>query len=233
MYGKVFEQMYHGSMVVSGWEAIVTMQQLIVLADREGVVDMTNWAISNLTTIPLDIIDKGLEALSKPDPHSRSKEEEGRRIVLLDPSRQWGWRLVNYKYYAGLASKEDKREKDAIRLAEKRNAINNSQDVASCRNMSQIVENVAYVDVDVNIDNTTTSVPGLDPEIWKAFKSHRVAIKAKLTPYAEKLLLNSLCRIIADGSDPNAIVCRSIENGWKGFWPMKEKPASDHFKGAV
>ena len=158
MYGKVFEQMYHGSMAVAGWEAIVTMQQLIVLANRHGEVDMTPNAISNLTTIPLDIITKGLAILGEPDKYSRSKAEEGRRIVPIDPERPWGWILVNYQHYANLANKEDKREKDAERMSEKRKEINDvansrreSQIVAESRRESQIVEKVAYVNVNVNV----------------------------------------------------------------------------------
>ena len=159
MYGKLFEQMYKGSMIAAGWEALIVMQQLVILADRHGEVEMTPQAISNTTTIPLDIVAKGLQVLMEPDPMSRSKAEEGRRIVLLDPDRPWGWSLVNYQYYVELASKEDKRRKDAERLAEKRNENNNSQDVAKCRSMSQSVadsrsvsQNVAHIDVDIDIN---------------------------------------------------------------------------------
>lgn len=167
MYGKIFEQMYHGSMSVAGWEAIVTMQQLIVLANRHGEVDMTPNAISNLTTIPLDIISKGLAILAEPDKDSRSKAEEGRRIVLIDPDRPWGWRLVNYQHYAGIANKQDKREKDAERVAEKRKENNDSQNVANSRDLSQPVANCPkmsrHIDVDVDVVKTLTL--GLQPNL--------------------------------------------------------------------
>src|SRR4051812_38617001 len=41
MYGKLFRQMYEGSLAKAGWEAIVTIQQLVILADKSGTVDMT------------------------------------------------------------------------------------------------------------------------------------------------------------------------------------------------
>ena len=91
MYGKLFEQMFDGSLVISGWEAIVTFQQMIILSDADGLVDMTPHAISARTTIPLEIILKGLSELEKPDPDSRTPDEEGRRIVKLSTSRSWGW----------------------------------------------------------------------------------------------------------------------------------------------
>ncbi len=110
MYGKVFRQMYKGSMFRTGWEAIVTMQQFIVLADRNGVVDMTLEAIAAETTIPFEVLQKGVSVLMAPDRGSRTPDEDGRRIALLDDRRDWGWRLVNYDKYRKLQSEEDRRE---------------------------------------------------------------------------------------------------------------------------
>jgi hypothetical protein len=110
MYGKVFRQMYSGSMSRQGWEAIVTMQQFIVMADRHGVVEMTLEAMSSETKIPLEVLQKGVEILSAPDPGSRTPDEDGRRIVLLDDRRDWGWQLVNYAKYRKIQSEEDRRE---------------------------------------------------------------------------------------------------------------------------
>jgi hypothetical protein len=110
VYGKMFRQMYHGTLATTGpWQALVTFQQFIVLADREGIVDMTPEAISRETTIPLDIIKIGIISLEKPDEDSRTPDEEGRRIVRLSDDRSWGWRVVNYKRYRDLRREEDRR----------------------------------------------------------------------------------------------------------------------------
>jgi hypothetical protein len=110
MYGKVFRQMYKGSMSRQGWESIVTMQQFIVLADRHGVVDMTLEAIAAETTIPIEVLRKGVEILAAPDTGSRTPDDDGRRIVPLDDRRDWGWQLVNYEKYRKIQSEEDRRE---------------------------------------------------------------------------------------------------------------------------
>ena len=34
------------------------------------------------------------------DPESRTKSDDGRRIVLIDSDKSWGWRIVNYEKYA-------------------------------------------------------------------------------------------------------------------------------------
>ncbi len=111
MYGKIFNQIYKGSLAMVGpWEALVTFQQFIILADAEGVVDMPAQAISRETTIPLKIINKGIAALQAPDPESRSPDEEGRRILLLSENRSWGWRIVNYEHYMKIRNAEQRRE---------------------------------------------------------------------------------------------------------------------------
>jgi hypothetical protein len=101
MYGKIFSSIYEGTLY-GHWEAIVTMQQLIVLATADGMVDMTPQAIAARTSIPLEIIQKGLKILSEPDPYSRTPDEDGRRIGLIDEHRPWGWYLVNHEKYKHL-----------------------------------------------------------------------------------------------------------------------------------
>lgn len=111
MYAKVFTQIYDGTLCTKGpWEALVTFQQLLVLADQDGNVDMTSAAIARRTTIPLEIIDKGIAALLEEDPESRTPIEGGRRILPLAQGRSWGWRIVNYKHYRALKREEDRRE---------------------------------------------------------------------------------------------------------------------------
>jgi len=111
MFGKVFQQMYDGTLGTAGpWEAIVTFQQMIVLADKNGEVDLTIPALARRTTIPLPIIEKGIDALMKPDPYSRTPGEDGRRIVPLDDHRPWGWRIVNYLKYRDIKSEDERRQ---------------------------------------------------------------------------------------------------------------------------
>ena len=119
MYGKIFDSMYEGTLY-GHWQAIVTLQQMIVLCDSAGVVDMTPQAMSARTSIPLEIITKGIEVLSQADPYSRTPGEDGRRITLIDSHRPWGWVLVNHAKYQKLKSVKEKQEADRARIAEKR-----------------------------------------------------------------------------------------------------------------
>ena len=109
MYGKVFASMFDGSMY-GHWQAIVTLQQMIVLADQDGTVDMTAEALSARTSIPLEIIAVGIAELEQADLKSRTPDEDGRRIVRLSPSRDWGWRIVNYRKYRAIRTAEERRD---------------------------------------------------------------------------------------------------------------------------
>ena len=59
----------------------------------------------------------------------------------------------------------------------------------------------------------------IDPDTWKAFIEHRVKLKAPMTDKAKTLLINKAEKIDGDNND---ILNQSIENGWKGIFPLKE-----------
>jgi len=153
VYGKLFASIYDGSMH-GHWEALVTFQQMICLANRDGVIDMTPSALASRTSIPIEIIHAGIAHLLLPDPESRSPECDGRRIETIDVKRSWGWRIVNYDYYRKLASMEDKLLADRERIARKREDEKATSDagVAACRNPSKSVAEVAHAEVEVEVE---------------------------------------------------------------------------------
>ncbi len=170
MYGKIFESMYDGSLF-GNWEAIVTFQQMIVICDSGGIVDITPQALAARTSIPLKHIKNGIEFLEQPDKHSRSPTEDGRRLIRIDNERSWGWQIVNHSYYRQLSSRQDKREKDRGRMAAKRLEAKETKGVAKSRKQSLVVADVAYADADAKCStqdtkkNTTArSRPQLPPE---------------------------------------------------------------------
>lgn len=153
MYAKIFESIYDGSLR-KDWKALVTFQQFLVLCDEEGFVDKTAEAISARTTIPIDIIEHGIAELSAPDSDSRSQEEEGRRLVLINPVRKWGWRIVNYKAYRDIRSKEELRnywkdQKREDRLAQARDRAVSLKNVLCAVYKRKENDNWNYMEVSV------------------------------------------------------------------------------------
>lgn len=109
MYGKLFASMFTGTLH-GQWQAIVTFQQMIILADQDGTIEMTPQAMSATTSIPLDIIEAGIAILEAPDPNSRTPDEGGRRIIRINPDRPWGWHITNHAKYRSIRTAEERRE---------------------------------------------------------------------------------------------------------------------------
>lgn len=78
---------------------------LLALADKHGVVDMTPQYISRVTGMPLADLEACIARFLEPDPASRTPANEGRRLELIDASRTWGWRILNFAHYRERARK--------------------------------------------------------------------------------------------------------------------------------
>ena len=232
MFGKVFTSMFDGTLVSKGpWQALVTMQQLIVLADRDGVVDMTPSAISRRTSIPQEIIDVGLAALLAPDDESRTPIEGGRRIVLLEDHRTWGWRLVNHAKYTALRNVEERRE--YLRQAQEKGRSKKKEAAALGAQPSTLVNTGQHlstmsthidIDVDVDVDKEKRKrkekaplalvIPDVSEQTLSDFLKLR---KAKNAPFTATALAgiqreaNKACMTLQDAL---AMAC---ERGWTSF----------------
>ena len=79
--------MYYGTLC-GQWEAIITFQQMIVLSDDEGFVDMMPKAISARTSIPLEIIEKGIKIL-----------ENKKQIIHIYIHIPFGWQIPGHLKY--------------------------------------------------------------------------------------------------------------------------------------
>lgn len=144
MYGKLFESIYDGTLV-EDWRALITFQQMIILCDSDGILDMTPSAMARRTGIPLEHIKDGIEILESNDDHSRTPDEKGRRIVRLDDHREWGWRIVNHKHYRDLRTANDKRTYMRKYMQDKR-----AREKLTKTNETLQVSNVDHADTNTN-----------------------------------------------------------------------------------
>jgi uncharacterized phage protein (TIGR02220 family) len=140
MYSKLFASMFDGTLATQGpWQAIVTFQQMVILCDPTGIIDMTAEALSRRTTVPIEIIRAGIAALEAPDPNSRIPDEGGRRIKLLDPEhRDWGWQIVNFVHYRNLRNNTDRREYQKELMRKRRAAAKATMPVSDVSDVSNI-----------------------------------------------------------------------------------------------
>jgi len=89
---------------------------MLVLADSDGVVDMTHEAIARVTNVPLDWVKRSIHVLESPDPKSRTPDNSGARIARLDEHREWGWVILNYDRFREIATEEQRRVRTRERV---------------------------------------------------------------------------------------------------------------------
>lgn len=124
-YTPAFDSLYDGTLC-GRWPAAALFASLLPLIDSRGHIDMSPQAISARTGWPMDLLVTGLAQLQEVDPESRSTDEDGRRLILLDQGRSWGWRVVNHAFYREKArllaknAKEVEQGRNAERMADRR-----------------------------------------------------------------------------------------------------------------
>ena len=172
MFAKVFEQIFDSS-IAEEWQTRVVFEDLLILADKNGVVDRTPEAISRRTNVPLEIIKKAISELESPDLRSRRIEHEGRRLVRLDEHRDWGWLIVNYDYYRSLASEEQRREVTALRVRKFR-------EKKKCNASVTLRNDSPYAYTSSSISSLKGGCKGAKPKTFKQWNSEDLsnAVKA-------------------------------------------------------
>jgi len=148
MYGKIFTSIYDGTLA-EDWRALITFQQLIVLCDADGIIDMTPASIARRTGIPIEHIKAGLEILEKEDKYSRTQSENGCRIELIDDHRPWGWHIVNHEKYKRLQDSETIREQTRERVRKHREKKKCNGDVT---HVTKSNIGKRHIDIDTNIN---------------------------------------------------------------------------------
>lgn len=122
-YTPAFGSIYTGTLY-GKWPEAAVWATLLPLINARGEINLSPEAIAGMTGWPMNLLHQGIEALCKPDPRSRSKAEDGRRLVLIDPARDWGWRVVNVTLYrakaAGLNQVADGRNAEKVRRYKER-----------------------------------------------------------------------------------------------------------------
>lgn len=89
---------------------------LLACTDRNGEVQGSIPGIARLAGVSVEACRSAFDRFLSPDPDSRTKDDEGRRVEVIDG----GWMLINHRKYREMASDADRAEKAAIRQRRKR-----------------------------------------------------------------------------------------------------------------
>jgi hypothetical protein len=123
-YTKLFRQILDSTVWQEAMETKVVWITMLADIDRFGRVLMSIPGLAKRAGVTLTGCEKALGCFLAPDPYSRTKEYEGRRIEEIDG----GWRLLNHGKYRALRDEEAERERHARNQAAYRDRQNDEKD---------------------------------------------------------------------------------------------------------
>ena len=218
-YTPVFSSIYDGTLY-GQWPAAAVFATLLPLCDVHGNIDMSLQAIAGRTGWPMDLLQQGIRHLCEPDPNSRSSDDEGRRLCLMEAGRPWGWRVVNHSKYREKARLQAKsaREVEAGRNLQRMG--NRSPPLtAAYRRSPPLTAPHTHTQTHTQEEETLRATPGLNFEAWEAFTDYRRSIGKPLKPAS---LQEAAKKLAAFGKDQGAVVTQTIANGWQGLFALKD-----------
>lgn len=138
---KLFGSILESTIWDESPEVRVVWITLLAMANSRGEVESSIPGLVNRSRVDRAHVDRALAVLMAPDPDSRTKEHEGRRIEPIDG----GWKILNHAKYRMKMSADERRERDAERKRAKRREMRASAD--SPQSSAKIL-NVAHTDAE-------------------------------------------------------------------------------------
>lgn len=233
-YVKLFSDILASTIWAESDTTRIVWITMLAMSDRDGMVQASCPGLAHFARVDVDACEKALNVLASPDPHSRTKDFDGRRIAAVPG----GWSILNYETHRDRATLDERREKDRLRQERKRirDAAKKSRDVTSvtdCNDPSRSVT-PSDADADADADNPPTPrkrgaappalvlPPILEPartaiESWLAYKAE----KGKL--YKNIGLKALITKLEAWGpSRTSAAIQHSMASGWDGLFEQIE-----------
>ena len=105
-FAKLFSSITESSVWVQPDYVLRVWIAMLARADSDGIVEGSIPGFANLCRMSIEQMEESIGILSAPDPYSRCKDHEGRRIEAFDG----GWLVLNYaKYRQQAQAKEGSR----------------------------------------------------------------------------------------------------------------------------
>lgn len=92
---------------------------MLAIVDKFGVVQASVPGLANIANVPMEDCLRAIEKFKSPDPYSRTKADEGRRIREVEG----GWALVNFEKYREKGRSVDRREYMRLKKQESRQRL--------------------------------------------------------------------------------------------------------------
>lgn len=123
-FGIIYQSIFRSSMMSLPIPVRYVWDCLLVLSGATHYVRMGRKALAHEIQVPLEIVSEALDIFLAPDPDSRTRDNEGRRLVLIEPDNERaGYRILNKEAWKQMAIEDRKlarRTQDTLRKRVKR-----------------------------------------------------------------------------------------------------------------
>lgn len=161
--GIVFSTVWREEMHVK-----VVWVTMLALADRHGAVNASVPGLADAARVTVEQCRDALARFHAPDPDSRTRDFEGRRIETIDG----GWRLLNYPKYRDLMSREERRIKGREYVADYRARQQKKADVSTGKRSKHIAEAEAEANTEAETTTTALRAPSWLGPICDVYERH-------------------------------------------------------------
>ncbi len=155
-YTKLFASIITSTIWMEPDQTRIVWITMLAAADKNGEVQGSIPGLARIAGVPVEAARESISKFLSPDPDSRTKDDEGRRIEAIDG----GWRLLNHRKYREMASRDEARESEAKRKAAYRAKIaRNAKESGTVRDMSTQVPvslHIAEADTEADTKDNTT-----------------------------------------------------------------------------
>ncbi len=105
-YTKLFSSITESTVWGEPYSTRIVWVAMLAMADSRGNVYGSVPGLARRANVSLDETENALSSFLAPDPYSRTKDEDGRRIEEIDG----GWRLINHGKYAAVRDAQERAE---------------------------------------------------------------------------------------------------------------------------
>lgn len=236
-YGKIFDSLYTGSMVGAGINVFAVWSYVIANAKPPGIIELNPRLLAATFGCDVASVTDAIEKLCAPDPESRTKEHDGRRLLA---EGQFLYRIPTWAKYNQIRNEVERREKNreyakAYRERQKLAASNVSTDAADVstdaltNQQNQPIRSVRTASTSTLFGEEEREEGGKPPlaslrppevpeDLWAEWVSFRRTKRATVT----KRVLDATRKTATEaGMSMAEALTYWIANGQTGFFPPK------------
>lgn len=105
-YTKLFSSITESTVWGESYATRIVWVTMLAMADASGKVYGAIPGLARRANVTLPEVESALNSFLSPDPYSRTQDDDGRRIEVIDG----GWRLINHGKYGSIRNQEERRD---------------------------------------------------------------------------------------------------------------------------